>query len=235
MLRMPVQRVGTHPNADLPPPSRDGLALVKSPPARVDAPSESLLRDALIGRDAEAFRIVVQRMWPEMIRIATAHVRSADDAQDVVQDSWLAALGSIDRFKGHASLRTWLLRILAYRARTAGARAARSIPMSQVIDPDASATATSSAMERAENAMFTRAPSTPEEITTRAELGQVLNDAIAILPDRQREVLILHDVEGRSRQDVCMRLKLSPGNQRVLLHRARMRVRDYVAERWLRD
>ena len=216
-LRSPRERVGTLPNADLPPPDED-------PPS-----AEALLRLALIERDEEAFRTVSQGLRPEMIRIATRYVRSKDDAEDVVQDTWLAALASVKRFEGRASLRTWLLRILSYRARTAGQKASRAVPVSQL--RIGSADEGRDPFE-ALTPVFVTPPPGPDALLMSRELGTELDACLSGLPPRQREVLRLRDIEGRSAAWVCRAMGLTPVNQRVLLHRARQQVRlcmkDYL-------
>jgi RNA polymerase sigma-70 factor (ECF subfamily) len=121
-LRSPEERVGTLPNTALPPPAEEET------PQFLD----QLLREALLGGDERALRTVIDRLRPDMLQIAAHHVRSRDDAEDVVQETWIAALDAVHRFEGRASLRTWLLRILTYRAISAGRRASRTTPTSQV-------------------------------------------------------------------------------------------------------
>ncbi|MEK9501223.1 RNA polymerase sigma factor [Gaopeijia maritima] len=197
-LRRPMERVGTLGNTALPPPH--------------DAPidtTESLLHRALREGDDRALRRAVEHLHPEMLRLAEAHVASTDDAEDVVQDTWVAALRGITRFEGRASLKTWLMRILLYRARSSGRRASRFVPWSLV---------------DAVQAMATPAPDPFQALVAR-ELHLMLEAAILELPARQREVVRLRDLEGWTPDEVCRRLHISHGNQRVLLHRGRTRVR----------
>ncbi len=223
ILRSPRQRVGILPNADLPPPNGstpDGSAV------------EALLRKALVERDPEAFRRAFQDLWPEMLTHAQSHVRSRDDAQDVVQDTWLAALRAIHRFQGRSSLRTWLLRILRNRAATAGTRSSRMLPASQLErDHQPGGTDMETLLARVRPINATQVW-TPEDLDAGSRLSRVLRDALAELPDRQREVLVLRDLDGCSAKETQERLGLTPGNQRVLLHRARRRLRDLVTRWW---
>lgn len=215
-LRSPEERVGTLPNADLPPPDRKPLS------------SEALLRSALLDGDARAFDEATRRMMPVMARIAAHYVRSPDDAQDVIQDTWLSALGAIHRFEDRASLRTWLLRILTYRARTAGRRASRTIPMSQL----GAADAPDRPMWDIETPLFAHGPVNPDDELLAAELTDAVAQAAAELPARQREVFVLRDVEGWTSEDVSRRMDVSAANQRVLLHRARAALRRNLSGAW---
>jgi RNA polymerase sigma-70 factor (ECF subfamily) len=153
-------------------------------------------------------------------------VRSKDDAEDVVQDTWLAALLGVERFEGRASLRTWLLRILCYRARSAGERASRAIPASQLGGghPDAG-----DPLADRVPVFMSPAPG-PEELLVASELSERIEACLGELPTRQRDVLRLRDIEGMSLESVCRTMALTPGNQRVLLHRARHQVRRRLRE-----
>jgi len=219
MLRSPRQRVGTLPNAALPPPNGSIHA----------TPSvETLLREALVERDPEAFGLVFQELWPEMLAHARSHVRSRDEAEDVVQDTWLAALRGIHRFQGRSSLRTWLLRILRNRAITTGTRSSRMVSESQLGGDDPSGGMDFEAhLVRTGARVFT-----PEEIVTGSQLNRVLRNALSELPECQREVLVLRDLDGLSAAETEERLSLTPGNQRVLLHRARARLKEIVSREW---
>lgn len=211
-LRSPKERVGTLGNTALPPPEDE------EPPS-----TEALLRRALVERDDEALEAVVHDLRPEMLRLAAAYVRSDDDAEDVVQDTWIAALIGIDRFEGRASLRTWLLRILTYRARSAGRRRSRFVPLSQFTGPSGDLEETSTY----EPFLVSPLPD-PEETVLGRELRQRVEKALAELPGRQRAVVRLRDLEGWSPKEVCARLHVSAGNQRVLLHRGRLQLREIV-------
>lgn len=212
-LRSPEQRVGQLGNTALPPPATD------------TAPSiEGLLRRALMRGDEAALERVIHRLRPEMLRLAATHVRSVDDAEDVVQDTWIAALTAIDRFQGRASLKTWLFRILTYRARSAARHRGRFVPISQLTDG-------TPVFDRAwahEPAMTSPDPD-PEQTLLGLDLRRRIDEALAELPIRQRQVVRLRDLEGWSPKDVCSRLRLSPVNQRVLLHRGRLQLREKVA------
>ena len=208
-LRRPEQRVGTLENGALPPPS-----------------DEQLLSRALIDRDDRALDAALDRLSPSMLHVAMTHVRSRAEAEDVVQETWIGALRSIERFEHRSSLRTWLFRILRNRARTRGARAARMVPFSE-LEPEVGLRGTD-AVDRI--ARRGHAPQAEQErgLLDR-ELRAHIDSAIARLPQRQRAVVTMRDVEGRSAIEVSRELGLSDGNQRVLLHRARTRIRGELA------
>jgi RNA polymerase sigma-70 factor, ECF subfamily len=184
--------------------------------------------------DEDAFMDLVERLSPAMLRIARMHVRDRATAEEVVQETWLAVLNGIDRFEGRSSLRTWIFRILVNRAKTRGERDGRVIPFSSVASADAAA-GDEPAVE-ADRFLPADHPSYPygwaaaplpwtQERVLERETLQVVKDAIAQLPETQREVIRLRDVEGWSPEEVASALEITDGNQRVLLHRARSKVR----------
>lgn len=211
-LRSPEERVGTLPNTSLPPPQGE--------PAVVD----DLLRRGLMERDERALRTVVHRLHPDMIDIAAHHVRSRADAEDVVQETWMAALGAVDRFEGRASLKTWLLRILTYRAITAARRASRATPMSQL-----GSLGSGGLDGLSHEPVWMAGPPGPDEELEARELRTTVEHLLATLPPQQRQVVKLRDLEGLSMREVCDRMGLTSANQRVLLHRGRKRLRDDLA------
>ena len=207
----------------------------QSPRAGIDAATaeDRLLVEALRRGDEAAFVTLVRRYGPLMHRVATTYVRTHAVAEEVVQETWLGVLNGIDRFEGRSSLKTWLFRILVNRARTRGVGERRSTPFSALTPagaeetPDADAFLDSShpswggwwtAYPRAWDAV-------PDERLLARETLALAREAIAALPERQREVLVLRDVVGMEREEVCRALGVSDGNERVLLHRARTKVR----------
>jgi RNA polymerase sigma-70 factor, ECF subfamily len=182
----------------------------------------SLLR-RLRGGDERAFSDLVERYHSSMLRLALSFVPSRAVAEEVVQDTWLAMLRGLDRFEGRSSLRTWLFTILVNRARTTGVREARSVPVADAGPAvDASRFGPSGAwavppehwVEEAENRI------------DAAKLSESLRGAMDLLPARQREVVLLRDVEGLTSNEVCDVLAISEANQRVLLHRGRSKLRQ---------
>jgi RNA polymerase sigma-70 factor (ECF subfamily) len=155
-----------------------------------------------------------------LVRVAQIYVSSRAVAEEVVQETWLAVLNGIDRFEGRSSLKTWIFRIVANRAKTRGQREARSRPFSALeseasVDPG-----------RFVEGQWSAPPeSWPEERLLGAETLRVIGDAIEALPPSQRAVITLRDVQGWSAEEVRNALELSETNERVLLHRARAKVR----------
>jgi RNA polymerase sigma-70 factor (ECF subfamily) len=175
------------------------------------------LLERLRAGDEEAFRTLVARTF----------VQSAAAADEVTQETWLAVLTGIDRFEGRSSLRTWIFSILVNQARSRGVRDARSVPFSALESDD------HPAVEPAafgEDGRWASAPSRldadPETSLLSAELREHLLEAVGELPPAQRAVITLRDLAGIPAEDVCELLDVTDGNQRVLLHRARSRVRQ---------
>lgn len=222
-LRSPSERVGTLSHADLPPP-------VPSP-----TNEEQLLVRALRARDERAFASLLDRWYSPMLRLARSYVRSVAEAEEVVQDTWLAVLAGLDRFEGRSSLKTWIFHILVNRARTRARREARTTPLSEVRGPARSGETDSVDWlfhpERVGPlAWHGRSPGAdcPELRLEAEELRARIDAAIGTLPSRQQQVITLRDIEGWSAAEVCEILDLTEANQRVLLHRARLKVRDAV-------
>jgi RNA polymerase sigma-70 factor (ECF subfamily) len=179
--------------------------------------------------DEDAFMELVERYGPLMLRIAQTYVRSRAVAEDVVQEAWLGVLNGIDRFEGRSSLKTWILRIVANQARTRGQREGRSVPLS-ALDGDGEAAVDPDRFFGADQARHPGAWSVPpepwpEDALLAEETLEQVRTAIAQLPPRQQEVIVLRDVEGWDPAEVSEALGLTDGNQRVLLHRARSKVR----------
>jgi RNA polymerase sigma-70 factor (ECF subfamily) len=186
---------------------------------------------ALKRGDERAFIELVERHQALMLRVARRYVRSPAVAEDVVQETWLGVLNGLHRFEGRASLKTWIFQILSNRARTRGVRERRSAPFSAL----AAAEDADDAILDADRFLpeghrwvghWAAAPTDwPEERVLGDEAMQCVREAIEQLPPRQAHVLVLRDVEGWDSEEVCAALGLTDGNQRILLHRARGRVR----------
>ena len=223
-FRRPEERVGTLSNASLPPPEAPGLDF-----------EGRLWLQALRTREEAAFERLVERYYSGMLRLAMTYVRSREEAEEVVQDTWLGVLAGIDRFEGRSSLKTWIFRILVNRARTRAKRESRTIALSSLptamLGPQAGGEGGSiDGLLRARGggeAVFAgSAPPGPEEGVLGKELAAAVEAALETLPQRQREVVTLRDVEGWTAAEVRELLGLSEGNQRVLLHRGRLRMRE---------
>jgi RNA polymerase sigma-70 factor (ECF subfamily) len=206
----------------------------------VDADPDAALLAALRAGDASAFEAVVREWSPGLLRAARTYVGTEASAQEAVQETWLAVLGGLDRFEGRSRVRTWVHGILANVARRRGVQDRRSVPVSAlaadgpVVDP---ARFRGPGEEWAGSWRDEATPEHwgPEGRLLTAELRAMLVAALEMLPPRQRQVVVLRDVEGLSTPEVASVLGVAEGNVRVLLHRGRMRLRqlveDYVRER----
>ena len=194
---------------------------------------------ALRAGDEAAFVELVERYSGSLLRVATTIVGSRAVAEEVVQDTWLGVLKGLDRFEGRASLKTWLFRILTNSAKTRAMRERRSLPFSSLVRAETEHDERAVDADRflpADHERFpghwAAPPRAPEASLLAAETQSVIRQAIDELPDAQRTVITLRDVAGWDAEDVCEALELTDGNQRVLLHRARSRVRaaleDYL-------
>jgi RNA polymerase sigma-70 factor (ECF subfamily) len=189
--------------------------------------------DELLGRlragDEDAFMEIVMRYSPLMRRIALGYVRSPAVADEVVQEAWLGVLTGLGRFEGRASLKTWILRIVINQARTRAAREARSLPFSALAREEEDDGPAVDPSRFGPDGGWKSLPddwrTLPEERLLAAETLAVVHKAADALPPRQREVFLLRDVEGWEPAEVAAALELSAGNERVLLHRARAKVR----------
>jgi len=185
--------------------------------------------------DEEAFRALLHMYGSGMLRFAQIYVSNRATAEDVVQEAMLGVLRGIDRFQGKSSLKTWLFSIVANIAKTRGVRESRSIPFSSVEEPGGSV---SPDRFHAESERFPGhwavPPASwagiPDERLVAGETMEVVRRAIDRLPDVQRTVITLRDVEGFGPDEVCNALDLTETNQRVLLHRARSKVRAALEE-----
>lgn len=194
------------------------------------APAPSALRDdalvqKLLDGDEASFRALVTRLQPLLLRLARTYVRSDALAEEVVQDTWLAVLEGLPGFAGRSSLKTWVVHILINRARTRGTREARVVPLSSLAKNDDDTVPSADHFSESGGWRSAPEPISPERLLDSKETRARLDAAIAALPDQQRLVIELRDVAGLESEEVCELLKLSANNQRVLLHRARDKVR----------
>jgi len=178
--------------------------------------------------DEAAYAEVVRRYHGALVRVASAHVRGSALAEEIAQDTWVAVLNGLGRFEGRSSFRTWLFTIAANLAKTRGAREARSLPFSALAREEGESERPVEADRFLEDGHWGDAPAewrSPEERLGSGEMVALVERAIAELPEAQRTVITLRDVRGLDAEEVCALLGISDGNQRVLLHRARAKVR----------
>ena len=207
--------------------------------AQVDqlaATEEMRLVEALRAGDEAAYAELIRRYGASMLRIAQLYVRSRSVAEDVVAETWLAVFKGIDRFEGRSSLKTWLFRILTNTAKTRAVREGRSVPFSALagdedeptVDPDRFL-----GPEERFPGHWSSPPSSwgePQERLVAAETLDVVRAEIEKLPPTQALVITMRDVEGFSAEEVRNALDITETNQRVLLHRARAKVRRALEE-----
>jgi RNA polymerase sigma-70 factor (ECF subfamily) len=203
-----------------------------------DRSEDVVLLAALRAGDERAFTRLVELHHAALVRVARQYVPTREIAEEVAQDAWLGFLRGLDTFEARSSLRTYLVRIVMNLARTRGVREARSAPFSSLARDDEQGPSV-------DPVRFVQAPAagaghwvspirpwsgSAEQIALSDEAVQTVYDAIARLPDVQRSVVTLRDVEGFGAAEVCDVLGLSEGNQRVLLHRGRTKLREALAE-----
>ncbi len=192
--------------------------------------------------DEAAFVRLVETLHGSMLRLAMVHVGDRAVAEEVVQDAWVGVLQQLDRFEGRSSLKTWVLRIVSNRAKTRAVRERRTVPFSALAGGDLEVEEPAVDPDRFQPAghrwggHWASPPASwrevPEELLLSQETMAEVERAVASLPAAQRAVLVLRDVDGLSAAEACQLLGLTEGNQRVLLHRGRSKVRATL-ERYL--
>ncbi|MDH4113771.1 MAG: sigma-70 family RNA polymerase sigma factor [Actinomycetota bacterium] len=197
------------------------------------ASDELELVERLRAGDEDAFMFLVDRLQPMMVRVARMYVSSQAVAEEIVQEAWLGVLKGIGRFEGRSSLRTWILRIVSNIAKTRGQREGRSVPFASLAGDDLDAPTFDPDRFLGPGEEWAGHWSTvpadwrgmPEERLAATETLSVVQSTIDTLPPMQAEVIRLRDVLGWTSAEVRNALDLSETNQRVLLHRARAKVR----------
>ncbi len=184
----------------------------------------------LLAGDEAAFTSIVERYHGSLLRFARLFVRSASDAEEVVQDTWIAVLEGLPSFEGRAALKTWIFGILANRAKSRAVRETRMILFADLSAPGTGAAPSVEPRRFTPDGAWATPPvqrheDTPEALLLHGETLAVVEQAMAALPSAQRAVVTLRDVEGLGATEVCHILEISETNQRVLLHRARSRLR----------
>ena len=193
------------------------------------------LIQSLKAGDESAFASLMDDYGSSLLRVAMIYVGSRAVAEEVVQETWLGVINGLDRFEGRSSLKTWIFRILTNTASTRAQRERRSVPFSSLAGANGEEEGSSVDFDRffpPDHARYlghwSLGPTrweTPEEGLLSGETREVILGAIEELPPSQRAVVTLRDVEGWPAEEVCDALELSEGNQRVMLHRGRTKVR----------
>jgi RNA polymerase sigma-70 factor (ECF subfamily) len=198
------------------------------------------LAQALQEGDENAFRLLVERYHASLLRVAILYVRNRSVAEEVVQETWLAVISGLHRFERRSLLKTWIFRILTNTAKTRAVRERRTVPFSALAEHVEEGGSVDTERFRGPEDRWAghwasppeRWTEIPEQRLLSRETFGVIQQAIEALPLVQAKVITLRDVEGWSAEEVCALLDLSEGNQRVLLHRARSKVRAEL-ERYL--
>ncbi|WP_328873612.1 sigma-70 family RNA polymerase sigma factor [Streptomyces sp. NBC_00287] len=194
--------------------------------ARELPPDEVLVRRLRDG-DEETFALVLDTWSGGMLRLAMSFVSTKASAEEAVQDTWLAVIRGIGDFEGRSSLKTWVYRILVRTAKTRGSKESRTVPFAS-LQPEEEGPTVDAARFRPPGerypghwAVGQEPRPWPEDYVLRGEVRELIAEALDELPPRLRAVVTLRDVAGYGSEEVCSMLEISPGNQRVLLHRAR--------------
>jgi RNA polymerase sigma-70 factor (ECF subfamily) len=191
--------------------------------------------NALKAGDENAFSALVQRYHGSLIRLAMGYVKDHAIAEDVVQETWLTCIKSLDRFEGRSTLKTWIFGIALNIARSRGRKERRVLPFASLFRRDAGSSGPTVDPERfGGDGMWKTLPTSwanvPEERVLGQETMARVRDAIDALPAKLREVIVLRDVAGLDAAEVCGLLSISQANQRVRLHRARAAVRKMLED-----
>lgn len=198
-------------------------------------PEDVALVAALRDGDERAFARIVDELNGPLLRLASLYVQGRSAAEEVVQDTWLGVIRGLDRFEARSSFRTWVFRIATNRARTRGGRERRDLPLSALLDPadDPGGPALDPERFLAPGEQWAGGWAVPprrwapdaEAHLAAEETRALIRAALDELGPAQQIVMTLRDIDGWSSEEVCAALEITPGNQRVLLHRARSRVR----------
>jgi RNA polymerase sigma-70 factor (ECF subfamily) len=183
--------------------------------------------------DESAYRTLIRHLHGSLIGLATSIIGSRAQAEEVVQDTWLAVFSGIGAFESRSRLVTWVFSILLNRARTRATREGRLVGLAGLMEgtrPGGRAVDTS---EFKPDGHWVEAPRLwdemdPERLVGGRQLWEHVTETIDRLPAGQRAVIILRDLEGCDAAEACDLLGISAENQRVLLHRARGRIRQTI-------
>ena len=186
---------------------------------------DKLLVRALLAKDERAYRKLTRQLYRSMLRVAAMYCPSEAVAQEVVQETWVAVLTGLDRFAFRSSLRTWIFRILANRARTRSARERRGVSLDKILAESGDGEFDPTRFEH--RGSWAQAPREydPEQTVNDIRFLERLSDELSELPENQRSVVMMRDVEGLNTIEVARALEISEVHVRVLLHRGRARLR----------
>ena len=199
------------------------------------AASEDALVDRLCAGDGAAFTEVVRAYNGSLVRLASSFVPSRSVAEEVVQETWIAVIKGLPRFERRSTLKTWITGILVNIAKTRGVKERRTVPMASVAGVDGPSVDPERFSGPPGRGAWSDPPAhwsdLPAEAVVSGETFALVEQTVELLPENQRWVVMLRDVEGWSSRDVCDTLGISEANQRVLLHRARSVLRGALEQR----
>ncbi|MFE0731674.1 RNA polymerase sigma factor [Streptomyces antibioticus] len=203
-----------------------------------ELPSEDVLVQRLRDGDEETFALLLTAWSGSMLRLAMSFVPTKASAEETVQDTWLAVIRGINAFEGRSTLKTWVYRILVNTAKTRGAKESKTVPFASLLPEEEGPTVDASRFrppgeKYAGHWAVGQEPRPwhiPENHVLRGEVREIIAEAIDELPPRLRRVIVLRDVVGYEVHEVCSLLEISPGKQRVLLHRGRALLRRRLEE-----
>jgi RNA polymerase sigma-70 factor (ECF subfamily) len=203
-------------------------------------PTDLELVDRVLAGEDAAFAALVGRYHPTLVRLATMFVRDSTIAEEVAQDGWMGVLEGLASFERRASFKSWLFSIVTHRAKTRGERERRTVPLSTLQPPDEAAEPAVDPSRFKANGMWAAPPErwdeqTPERLALQRESMEVIGRTMGEMPENQRLVVTLRDVEGLDSGEVCNILGITEANQRVLLHRGRSKLRAALEQHLERD
>ncbi|HLO33725.1 MAG TPA: RNA polymerase sigma factor [Anaerolineales bacterium] len=202
---------------------------------------ELALLNLLRQRDEMAFTQLVEQYHPSLVRLARMFVQDTVTAEEVAQETWLAVLHGLDRFEGRSSLKTWIFTILTNKAKTRSQRESRTVSYTDLEESLQDSSQATVDPKRFKDPSADRNPDhwavapaswagIPEDTLLSQETTNHIRQSIEALPENQRLVITLHDRDELPAQEICNILGISETNQRVLLHRARARVRQALED-----
>jgi RNA polymerase sigma-70 factor (ECF subfamily) len=199
-----------------------------------DRVADALFVERLRAGDEAVFTRVFEEHQPVLLRLARVFVKSPSIAEEVVQDTWVAVIDALDGFEGRSTFKTWIARIAVNRAKTRAARDGRSVPLSALEDEEGAGEPAVEAARFLSSGLWaewpTRWAETPETLALLREVREAVEETLGSLPEAQRAVVTLRDLEGWTAEEVCNALEVSESNQRVLLHRGRARLRAVLEQ-----
>ncbi len=189
--------------------------------------------DRLRRGEHDAYRALVRRFHASLVRFAASIIGSHAQAEEVVQDSWIAVYSGVGRFEGRSSLVTWIFSIVMNRARTRVSREGRTVGLGALMEGTSPSERGVPLSEFKPDGHWVEVPRlwdelNPERIVGGRQLWDHVQTVIDGLPAGQKAVILLRDMEGRDAEETCEVLEISAENQRVLLHRARSRIRKEI-------